>query len=958
MQKRFFWFFILVLSVSVYTDNCAIGRRNKRSRNKEQMSTDIVDTNFVQQDAPILYRPTIKNNPLVVANETTSQNVEVDQEASQPTDGVEETHTRDQEDTSLSENEIDQPAGENFNDTNQIEQNENSTTTDEMAEQDAENDASEEIDDLIEFQFENVDMLNLIKQIEDIFAVSFIMDDSIDPLVKGGRLVKGNKITYKTNIPLSRKEAWNLFLNFLQIAGFSVVKTAHNRVYRITQIETARKLPLPLYIGTDYRELPDSDELVRFVYFVENSPIESIKVMVDALRSSSSSLIILQDQKAFLLTDRAYNIKILMEIIKNLDKVSAPQTVSVLKLRQADARQVKELYDSIAQSDDKGAAAKSAARKQPTTIFFPENMRIIAEPRTNSLILLGPQDAITKVENFIKKHIDKEIDQTYSPLYVYQLQYADANTIAEIMNNVTQFGKDTEAGKNGGVRGVDQYMQPMSFVPEKETNRIIIKGYYEDYLKAIDVIKKLDEPQPQIAIEILLLSVSINDVKSLGAQIRSKDTNNGLLGNNVKFQTSGLFGSSTVAQNTDTTTGAQRLLGNLLQVVKNASPGNTILQLGSDLFGVWGVLQVLETITNTQVISNPFLIATNKTPSVVELGEERRVRTAQVVGTNTVDSFGKDDANLEINITPQINSDGMIVLDLRIVFDNFINAVNTVGENNATKNVREIKTSTTVSNNEILAIGGLIRNRIVDNMSKVPVLGDIPVLGWLFKNKRKSKIKENLLILISVKIIDPDSDDAFSFTQNHLGDFRSTINSMTSSSDKHDPIHKIFFDESKKENDSLAENVLFDRHQKNKSRQRARKRKQQQNQEQEIVTSLEAQQAIVSSDTFEQQSSTSQSTPHHKSFVTQPINTPIQSVIKDSESIDNHRESIATQPTPTKVPTQTNAVDMPQVVEKSNDVAVNTAPAYRPRIMHIAQKERKPLSLSQFLSHDSTRECL
>lgn len=684
---------------------------------------------------------------------------------------------------------------------------------------------AKEEDDIIELQFENADLNNFIKQIEDIFDVMFITDDAFDPIAKGGKAIKGNKISFKTQVPLSRKEAWNLFVTFLQIAGFAVVETIHDRTYRIAPIETARKLPLPAYIGTDYTLLPDTDELIRFVYFVENSPLESIKTMVDALRSSSSSLIILQEQKAFVLTDRAYNIKTLMDIIKGLDKVAIPQSVSVIKLKIADAKQVKELYDSISQSDEKTAAGKLFTRKQPTSIFFPENMRIIAEPRTNALILLGPKDATEKVENFIKKYIDKELDQPYSPLYVHQLRYADAGTIADIMNNVTQFGKDTEAGKNGGVRGIDKYMQPMSFVPEKETNRIIIKGYYDDYLKAKDIIEKLDEPQPQIAIEILLLSVRLNDSKSLGTQLRSKDTATGLLGDNIKFQTSGLFGSSPIVENTNTTTGVQRLLGNLLEVVKGASPGNTILTLGTDLLGVWGVLQVLQTITNTQVISNPFLIATNKTPAVVSLGEERRVQTATVVGTSQVDSFGKDDANLKVEITPQINSDGMIVLDLRIIFDDFTQPATASGQNNATKNVREIKTFTTVSNREVLALGGLIRNRINDNLTKVPLLADVPILGWLFKNKQKNQIKENLLVLISTRIIEPEASSALAFTQDRLGNFNGTLDNMKQASDRHDPIHKIFFADSMNGTENIAQNLLFERHNTQVANKRKRTKK-------------------------------------------------------------------------------------------------------------------------------------
>src|SRR4029079_16531432 len=118
-------------------------------------------------------------------------------------------------------------------------------------------------------------------------------------------------------------------------------------------------------------------------------------------------------------------------------------------------------------------------------------------PRTNSLILLGAQDAITKIETFITTYVDTEIGKPHSPLRVYTLKYADARTVASIMTELTQFGKDTPAGKAGGVRDGDKYMKNMSFTPELATNRIIIRGDEEDYMKARDILDVLDEPQKQ-----------------------------------------------------------------------------------------------------------------------------------------------------------------------------------------------------------------------------------------------------------------------------------------------------------------------------------------------------------------------------------------------------------------------------------------------------------------------------
>jgi general secretion pathway protein D len=672
-------------------------------------------------------------------------------------------------------------------------------------------DAQDE-EDNIELNFEDADLQNFAKQIEDIFEITLISDDAITPLAQGKKSIKNNKISFKTNKPLSKKEAWNLFVTFLDIAGFAITPQADPKIFRIITIDAARKAALPTFIGVDPATLPDTNELIRYVYFLENASTETIMGIIGPLRSSSSQgLIELKEHKGFILTDKSYNIKTLMTIVKELDKVSIPESMSILKLRNADARQVQELYKELLPKEE--ATSRFFTKKQPTSLFFPENTRIIADSRTNTLILLGPVNSIKKIESFIMKYIDVELDQAYSPLYTYQLKYAEAATIAEIMSKVTVFGRETDAGKYGGVRGNDQYMMPMTFIAEPTTNRLIIKGHYEDYLKAEKIISQLDAKQPQAAIEVLIVTVDLNDTKSLGAQIRSKQPGpNGLLGNNVKFQTSGLYGTSQIVTNPNPSTGANKLLGNLVNLVTGAVAGTSLLTLGTDSFGVWGIMQALQTVADTEVVSNPFILASNNTKATVKIGEQRRIITAQVVGTTNQNAFDADDANLEVHITPQINSDGMIGLTINISINEFTNQQD---QNNATQNTRNITTNAIVANKEVLALGGLIRDNIQTIESKVPILGDIPIIGWFFKNKQKVAIKQSLLVLISTRIIESGRDENIkSFTNRHIDDYQETLNDMSYATCDKDPIDRLFFQDKIQRAQAHAEGIIFERHQK------------------------------------------------------------------------------------------------------------------------------------------------
>lgn len=698
----------------------------------------------------------------------------------------------------------------------------------------------------ITLQFEEADLETFVKQIADIFNVTFISADNIDPLPKGTtdaptKALKGNKITFKTTSPVTKQQAWDLFITFLNISGFGVVQQPDPTIYRLETIKATQRAPIPTFIGVNYETLPDNDQIIRYLYFIENSSIDAMKAIIPSLQSSSATApIFLQEQKAFLLTDKAYNIKSLMKIIKELDKVTMPQAMSVLKLREADAVEVKKLYDELTQqTEDRTAFRPFGARKQPTAIYFPENARIIAEPRTNSLILLGPKDAIAKIEEFIIKHVDVALDQPYSALYTYQLQYADAKVIAEIMNNTTKIGAATEAGKAGGVRGQDKYLREMTFTPESTTNKLIIKGDYNDYLIAKEIIQQLDEPQPQVAIDVLILSVELRDIKELGTQLRSKFPGlDGILGQNVEFQTSGLRagGAPSGIVTNPNGNGALRLLGNLVELVTNAGIANTIVTFGQDVFGVWGLFQALRTLTNLQVISNPFLVAANKTPAHVSLGETRRIISGTIVSGNTTDqnTFENDEAALKVDIEPQINSDGMIVLNLRVELTEFTNPNDPSSGNKTTKLV---KTQAIVSDREVLALGGLIRNTTTANLSKTPVLADVPVLGWLFKNKRKSTVKDSLLILMSTKIIPPQAtSDVNKFTQERLSSYRTTLSDITSQDAAHkDPIHRLFFSEKAEKTPDIGE-FIFARQQKTKRRGRRRRKQREENAPQETTT--------------------------------------------------------------------------------------------------------------------------
>lgn len=653
----------------------------------------------------------------------------------------------------------------------------------------------EEADQLVNFYFEDASLDNLVKYIEDLFKIKFFCDDDITPTPQGGAVLKGHKLTFKTNTLISREEAWNLFLKFLDVAGLTVIPTETETIYRITTVTNANKEVVPTYFNTALDTLPCNSAKIRYVFFVKNSSLKTIQNIVASFASSTAAPVqVFPDLNALILIDKSSNICSLMRIVKEFDK-EIPESMMVIKLKRADAQDVANLYQSLMQTESpKSAAQALSQRNQSKSLYFPTDARIIPEPRTNSLVVLGPKNALDKIATFIKEHVDVELNVPYSPLHIYELQHTRAESIAALLNATAgQFGTGTTAGQYGGVRDGNQYFGPMTITPDVSGNRLIIKAEKNDFSKLKEIIQQLDVPQPQVAIEVLIVDVQTDENKVLGSQFRNKSEN---FAKNTDFQKSGypLSGgwSSPVVNASDGS-----LLGNLISLAASAnnSAGSTVLSIGKQASGVWGIFNLLQTTSKTDVIANPFLMTTNNYNASVSLGTTRQIAATEIYtgGSSTpVRGLSAQNANLQVSITPQISFDHTIQMSINITIEDFTDADLTNG--NTVKKV--INTAAIVQNREVLVLGGIIKNKISHTLTKVPVLGDIPLLGWIFKSKSKTQVQSNLLIFISPQVFYPDMTDSISHYIRHKTEGANLDLNLSGGFDSSkDPINRFFFDD-------------------------------------------------------------------------------------------------------------------------------------------------------------------
>ena len=649
----------------------------------------------------------------------------------------------------------------------------------------------QEKDQLVRFYFEDASLENLVRYVEELFAIKFFVDDDLNPPPPGGALLKGNKITFKTNKPMTRDAAWTLFLKFLDMAGLSVVESQITGFYRITTVTNANKEVLPTFFNTSVTTLPDNSLKVRYIFFVKNSSLATIQTIVGQLASSTALVDTFPDLNAIIITDKAVNIRSLMKIVHELDK-EMPEAMSILRLKKADATDVYNLYTDLTKTESpQGMARFFGQRAQPDSLYFPANARLIVEPRTNSLILLGPAKSLAKIEEFVTKYIDVELDMPYSPLYIYEVQYLNAANLATILTSVVSFGQGSAAGTFGGVRNGNEYFGPINITAEPTGNRLIIKAEERDYKKLLPIIQEMDVLQPEVAIEVLIINVSSTDTKQIGSQIHNKQPNSPF--KNVNFQTSGFVtpgGPSGPVVNA--TTGS--LLGNLISLATGgtAGDGSTYMTIGDAANGVWGIFKALKSFSDTSIIANPFLLSTNNYAASVSVGTTRQVQTGSVISSQgPTASYDTLPANLTVQISPQISLDSSVQMSITVNITDFSDSTNTASGNTFTK---AVTTSVSVKNREIVVLGGLVKNNVTDVETKVPILGDIPLLGWLFKNKQKTTIKTNILIFISPRILTLKAEeDVDYYTLNKAQEAKDLVGEMGSPADKRDPLNRLFF---------------------------------------------------------------------------------------------------------------------------------------------------------------------
>ncbi len=649
---------------------------------------------------------------------------------------------------------------------------------------------------LIHIDYDNAEIKDVIKDFAEKTGRNFL----IDPKIAG-------KVTIIAPKPVSIDEAYEAFLAALDSAGFTTVVEARfskgkfkgkPMLTRILTAAAAKTEPLELYKGA---YTPRSANLITRLIQVENISVDEISKVIQKWVSSAGDLLAYAPSNTLILTDSANNIRRIVELINELD-ISAPQQkMEIFQIEHAEASAIveiiRELYGEAASAPapkptkkkrrNKKKGKKAAAKKASATSVGQETSfigKMLADERTNSIIVLATEKSLLEIQDLIAQ-LDYETDPfSASDIQVVYLEHAKAEELSQTLNSLIQQsnqratqrknknkkGKEsgtTRGGKPGSLGG--NFQDEVRITHDSATNALVVTASRDDYRRLRKVIDLLDIPRKQVFVETVIMEVSDSDRRDTGASWHGGRPGEGEGGINIL----GARGSQSVNLGTALLDGS--LLGGLAlgifgQSINVPLPG---IEGGFDIPAFGLVLRALQEDSSTNVLSSPNILTLDNEEATIEIGETVPFPTGGSLGALAGAagaaggfggfpsiSFSREDVGIILRITPQINESDYVTMDVYQEISEVKegSTADVLSSGGPTTTKRSAETHVMVRSNQTIVIGGLMQEVETESESKVPILGDIPLIGFFFRNKAKTKRKTNLLIFLTPHVIDSPED--------------------------------------------------------------------------------------------------------------------------------------------------------------------------------------------------------
>lgn len=560
----------------------------------------------------------------------------------------------------------------------------------------------------------DADIRAFVTQISDITGYSFV----IDPRVKG-------KVTVVSNAPMNRDAVYEMFLSVLQVHGFAAIPSAG--VIKIVQQNEAKQKASNLSLLSN---IP-SEQLVTRVIQVKNANALELVPILRPMVAKYGHLAGVAAANALIISDHISNIKRISEIIDELDSPSQYE-LEVVQLQEAWVGDMVKLLEELAPSQLGKSSSKASAKK----------FSVVADERSNRLIIKGDENFRGKIKKLIAK-----LDQpaaTSGTTKVVRLKHADAKEMAELlkglMGDISSETKDKGAKKTSSASA--------SVYADEAINALVIRAEPSVLKETEEIIRQLDIRRAQVLIEAAIVEIGDENTQGLGVQWAFLDPGGSIPGAITNFGEVGVSASSVLGAIADGDNSA----------ISGIATGGATFGFGGSNGGVtWGALiQALDSNADANLLSTPKIITMDNQESSIIVGQNIPIKTGESTtsgdGTsNPFTTITREDIGVKLVVTPSISEGDLVRLEIMQEISSIADSVETATDIVTQK--REINTNVLAEDGETIVLGGLITEDYKTLVSKVPFLGDIPWIGWLFRTTEQARVKRNLLVFLRPTIL-------------------------------------------------------------------------------------------------------------------------------------------------------------------------------------------------------------
>jgi len=576
-------------------------------------------------------------------------------------------------------------------------------------------------DELIYVNFDQVDIRVMLKTITDITGINFIVDDSI----------RGT-VTMMSPTKIHLGEIYEVLESILDVQGYAAVPAGSGNLVKIVPRAEAVKRNLQVRIGSNPSEIPKNDSLVTQIIRLKYADATEVSQIVKPLLTTGLHMATYPRTNSILVTDTSSNIHHIAKIIHNLDVPGSQEQVTLIGLSYASAEV---LSEQITRIMDKSKAISSQPGRSRTTPTIETGIKILSDVRTNSLIVVANAQDTDTIER-LAKQLDTQRPRGTNNVHVVYLRNAQATDTAQSL---------TGALANMRIAGAIEGAQNVQVTADEGTNALIITASAQDFEVIAEIIEKLDIVREQVLVEMLIMEVSEDSLKEIGIDWATLDE---AVVNSVRF-----FGATNFGPRVDFVSGD--LEGLAVGMWKGAG---TDARIGA-------ILHALQKQSDVNILSTPHITTSNHNKAKIIVGENRaftmqsRITEATDPITPTViKTFEYKDVGISLEITPHISQGGFVRLEINSEFTKLIEDVTAPSTDTPTTAKRQAETIVSMNSGSTVVIGGLIRDDKTTIEKKIPVVGDLPLVGGLFRYQKDQLQKTNLLIFITPYILSSQED--------------------------------------------------------------------------------------------------------------------------------------------------------------------------------------------------------